>query len=170
MKEEDIDIIEPEVTEETTEEQETQELLDAADNSQAQEDTADNKAEQGENRLWGSLFTEGESEEHDDHSLRETLQHFSIDSRWVFRQLPLLAIITIGFLLLVTNRYGAQQDLIEKSNLEKELEDWKYRTITRNAELTRLTRQSQIEEMLKARGDSTLIHSNETPFRIIKEK
>jgi len=90
----------------------------------------------------------------------------NIDGRWFFHQIPLFLLILGGILLMVTNRYQAQQEIIEKEQLQRDVEDWKYRSLTRSSELTTRTRQSQIEERLKALGDSTLSTPKEPPFTI----
>ena len=117
-------------------------------------------------RLWGSLFTEGELEAGDSKSLTEAIRQMNIDGRWFFKQIPLLLLILGGILLMVTNRYQAQQEIIEKEELQKKVEDWRYRSLTRSSELTTCTRQSQIEEKLKAMGDSLLKAPTEPPFTI----
>ncbi len=116
-------------------------------------------------RLWNSMFTEGETEG-DGRSMREVMQSMSIDGKWFFKQIPLFLLIIFGILLLVTNRYQAQQEIIEKEELQKEVEDWRYRSLTRSSELTTMTRQSKIEERLKALGDSTLAPAKVPPFTI----
>ena len=115
--------------------------------------------------LWNSMVTEGETEG-DGRSMREVMQSMSIDGKWFFKQIPLFLLILFGILLLVTNRYQAQQEIIEKEELQKEVEDWRYRSLTRSSELTTMTRQSKIEERLKALGDSTLAPAKVPPFTI----
>lgn len=117
-------------------------------------------------RLWGSLFTEDESDASEGKGLKDLIQGVEIDGRWFFKQIPLLLLILGGVLLMVTNRYQAQQEIIEKEQLQRDVEDWRYRALTRSSELTTKTRQSKIEERLKALGDSTLTISKEPPFTI----
>lgn len=124
------------------------------------------KASPQRRRLWSSLFTEGESEAGEPKSLTDVVRQINIDGRWFFQQIPLLLLILMGILLMVTNRYQAQQEIIEKEELQKEVEDWRYRSLTRNSELTTRTRQSQIEERLKQMGDSLLKAPTEPPFTI----
>ena len=116
--------------------------------------------------LWNSLFTEGETESGESKSLKEVVQSMNIDGRWFFQQIPLLLLILCGVLLMVTNRYQAQQEIIEKEELQHAVEDWRFRSLTRSSELTTRTRQSKIEEQLKALGDSTLAPATEPPFTI----
>ena len=117
-------------------------------------------------KLWNSLFTEGETESGESKSLKEVVQSMNIDGRWFFQQIPLLLLILLGILLMVTNRYQAQQEIIEKEELQHAVEDWRFRSLTRSSELTTRTRQSKIEERLKALGDTTLAPATEPPFTI----
>jgi len=39
-------------------------------------------------RLWGSLFTEGESEAGESKSLTDVVRQINIDGRWFFQQIP----------------------------------------------------------------------------------
>ena len=99
--------------------------------------------------------------------LRDAWKQISIDGQWFKRQIWLFVVIVIGIIVYISNRYGAQQEIIEEQLLREELQDWKFKSLTRNSELTFLTRQSQIELQLKAFGDSTIQVSNKAPYRII---
>ncbi len=99
--------------------------------------------------------------------LRDAWKQISIDGQWFKRQIWLFVVIVIGIIAYISNRYGAQQEIIEEQLLREELQDWKFKSLTRNSELTFLTRQSQIELQLKAFGDSTIQVSNKAPYRII---
>ena len=131
-------------------------------------DTEDVKSQrqQQRRRLWGSLFTEGESDANESKSIGDVVRSIKIDGEMFFRQIPLLLLILAGILLIVTNRYQAQQEIIKKEQLQKEVEDWRFRSLTRSSELTTKTRQSQIEERLKAMGDSSITTPKEPPFTI----
>ncbi|MBQ6190214.1 MAG: hypothetical protein IJK45_08600 [Bacteroidaceae bacterium] len=131
-------------------------------------DTEDVKTQrqQQRRRLWGSLFTEGESDANESKSIGDVVRSIKIDGEMFFRQIPLLLLILAGILLMVTNRYQAQQEIIQKEQLQKEVEDWRFRSLTRSSELTTKTRQSQIEERLKAWGDSSITTPKEPPFTI----
>ena len=73
----------------------------------------------------------------------------------------------IGF---ITNRYLAQQEIIEVENLHKELEKQKNFTLTQSALLTMHSRQSYIEQRLLEEGETLLGTSNEPPFIIMSEE
>ena len=114
-----------------------------------------------------SLFTEGESSENEENNgLKNFVGSLNIDGRWFFHQIPFFLTILGGILLMVTNRYQAQQEIIEKEQLQEKVEDWRFRSLTRSSELTTQTRQSQIEERLRQLGDSLLKAPTEPPFTI----
>lgn len=113
-------------------------------------------------RLMNLVLPEGEAEDLEEVSLREAIK--AIDGRWFLRQLGLMLIVLAGMLILVSLRYQTQQDLIEIDQLKDEVLDIRYRSLTRNSELTQRVRQSKIEEMLKAFGDTTLLPSVEPPY------
>jgi len=102
--------------------------------------------------------------------LRDAWKQISIDGQWFKRQIWLFVVIVIGIIVYISNRYAAQQEIIEEQLLREELQDWKFRSLTRNSELTFRTRQSQIELQLKAFGDSSIQVSNKAPYQIITNK
>ena len=100
---------------------------------------------------------------------RGALQQLSKDGKWFKDQITLIVLIVIGLILYITCRYQAQQEAILEEKLRKEYQDWKFRALTRNSELTLHSRQSQIESALNAFGDSTLKVSTEAHFTIYKK-
>ncbi len=70
----------------------------------------------------------------------------------------------------ITNRYQAQQEIIEEERLRAELIEKKNYALTQYAELTLRCRQSNIESKLRSMGDTTLMPSTEPPIRVKSEK
>ena len=62
-----------------------------------------------------------------------------------------------------------QQEILKEEELNDSVKDCKYLCLTREGELTRRTRQSQLEKQLRDRGDSTLLPSKEPPFLLMDE-
>jgi hypothetical protein len=90
--------------------------------------------------------------------------------RWFLSQWKMLLLILAGIFLYITNGYQAQVEMMKETELEAELKDWRYRSITRVSELTQLCRQSQLEQKLREQGDSTLVPSKVAPYIInVKE-
>ena len=109
---------------------------------------------------------EDDSDKKDIEHLKDVLQALSINGLWFKKQLGVLALILFGIIIYISNRYQAQSEMIEEDKLHEELQDWKYRSMTRNSELTFRCRQSQLEEQMKAMGDSTLCSSNDPVYEL----
>lgn len=109
---------------------------------------------------------EDDSEKKDLEHLKDVLQALSINGLWFRKQLGVLSLILLGIIIYISNRYQAQNEMIEEDKLHKELQDWKYRSMTRSSELTLRCRQSQLEEQMKAMGDSTLCSSNDPIYEL----
>ena len=121
-------------------------------------------------KIYNALVNEeDDSEKKDMEHLKDVLQALSINGLWFKRQLGVLALILLGIIIYITNRYQAQNEMIEEDKLHEELQDWKYKSMTRNSELTLRCRQSQLEEQLKAMGDSTLCSTNDPVYELTND-
>ena len=140
--------------------------VDREQTEQPQAETAGSN----KSRLLSSLINEDEEKTPELNRIKDVLQAFSINGMWFRRQLGAIALILFGVVLYITNRYQAQQEMIEEEKLRSELQDWKFRSMTRNSELTFKSRQSQLEKQLKNMGDSTLLPSNEPLYKITIDK
>lgn len=133
--------------------------------------TAEDQEQSSKSKIYNALVNEedDDSQKKDIEHLKDVLQALSINGLWFKKQLGVLALILLGIIIYITNRYQAQTEMIEEDKLHEELQDWKYRSMTRNSELTLRCRQSQLEEQLKAMGDSTLCLSNEPVYEITND-
>lgn len=112
-------------------------------------------------------FTENEGvEQRPNLSLREILGGDILTGGWLRRQMGLIVLCTFFAIVYITNRYSSQQEIIEIERLKAELTEVKYRALTRSSELTVKTRQSQVEQSLRATPDSVLQMPKEPPFLI----
>lgn len=141
------------------------------------EDTAEEAPQEkpAEEETHNSFFNAMVNDEDDENSkelkhFKDLMQAMSIDGMWFYKQLGVLTLALIGVILYVTNRYMAQQEMIEEDRLTNELQDWKYRSMTRNSELTLRCRQSQLEQQLKAQGDSTLLPNKGPIYKLPNNK
>lgn len=107
-----------------------------------------------------------ENNQADIEKLKSIISSMSINGEWFKRNLRLIGLIMVGLILYITNRYQAQQEVIAEETFRQELEDWKFRCLTRTSELTLRTRQSQIEKQLRAHGDTTLLMGTTPPFEL----
>ena len=101
---------------------------------------------------------------------KSIIHQMSIDGQWFKKQIGVIILAVVGIIIYITCRYQAQQEIILEEQLRKELQDWKFRMLTRSSELTLKSRQSQIELALKNFGDSTLKVSTTAPFSISDNK
>lgn len=132
--------------------------------------TPEDQEQSGKSIIYNALVNdEDDGEKKNIEHLKDVLQALSINGLWFKRQLGVLALILLGIIIYISNRYQAQSEMIEEDKLHEELQDWKYRSMTRNSELTFRCRQSQLEEQLKAMGDSTLCSSNEPVYELTND-
>ncbi|MCD8319007.1 MAG: hypothetical protein LUC45_09350 [Paraprevotella sp.] len=112
-------------------------------------------------------FTESEGvEQRPNLSLREILGGDILTASWLRRQMGLILLCMFFAIIYITNRYSAEQEIIEIERLKTELTEVRYRALTRSSELTVKTRQSQIENSLRNTPDSVLQTPTEPPFLI----
>ena len=129
--------------------------------------TSEEQEQSSKSKILNALVNEeDDSEKKDMEHLKDVLQALSINGLWFKKQLGVLALIVLGIIIYISNRYQAQSEMIEEDKLHEELQDWKYRSMTRNSELTFRCRQSQLEEQMKAMGDSTLSSSNDPVYEL----
>lgn len=127
----------------------------------------ENKQQQQEAEKKPRLFSMLGNSMEDEMALKQwksVIRQMSIDGQWFKKQIGVIILAVVGIIIYITCRYQAQQEIILEEQLKKELQDWKFRTLTRSSELTLKTRQSQIENALKNFGDSTLKVSTEAPY------
>ena len=147
-----------------------QETLTEQDTAQKQPAAAQHAEETSKARLIRAFFDDDEQHADALNAPKWSDVLKTLDTAWLRRQLYVVLLMVVGVIIYITNRYQAQQQIIELEKLQNELKDMKFRVLTRSSELTLRTRQSQLEEQLKAVGDSTLLPSNEAPFIIEKEE
>lgn len=89
-----------------------------------------------------------------------------LQSKFVLKQVGLFMFIVLLMLLYTGNRYSSQQDTLLIDSLKQELQDQKYNVLTLEGELLNLSRQSKIEDALKAQGDSLITNPAAPPFAL----
>ncbi|MCR5180006.1 MAG: hypothetical protein K6C30_02150 [Bacteroidaceae bacterium] len=101
-------------------------------------------------------------------SLREFLFGDFILGTFLRKQIKYILFLVVLCICYISNRYASQQEIIEEGQLRQELVEKKNFALTQYAELTMMSRQSGIEERLRACGDTLLKAPNEPPFIIEK--
>ena len=153
--------------EEILEDSEYSENSENSETSEFSETSEPQESVSNKEKLMRSLVSDDdETEELSIDSIRQILD---AAPRWFLSQWKMLLLCLAGIFLYITNGYQAQIEIMKETELEAELKDWRYRSITRIGELTQMCRQSQLEQKLRQQGDTTLVSSKVAPF-IIKVK
>ena len=100
--------------------------------------------------------TEDEAPQSRMFSLRKILGGDILSAAIIRRQVWLILLIVFFMIIYVSNRYSCQQDIIEIDKLHQQLTDAKYKALSSESELTELSRESNVLEMLKDNKDSVL--------------
>ena len=103
-------------------------------------------------------------------SLREILGGDYLIGSFLRHNIGFILTLVVLSIFYISNRYGAQQEILEEANLRKELQEKKNYAQTQYAQLTMQTRQSALERRLKLLGDSTLLSVKEPPFIILRKE
>ena len=153
---------------EESQEQETPEVQEASEALETPETPEEKEQVSDKEKLMRSLVSD--DDEVDELTIDSVRQMLDAAPRWFLNQWKMLLLILAGIFLYITNGYQAQVEMMKETELEAELKDWRYRSITRVSELTQLCRQSQLEQKLREQGDSTLTPSKVAPYIInVKE-
>ncbi|MBP5771768.1 MAG: hypothetical protein J6W75_10460 [Bacteroidaceae bacterium] len=102
-------------------------------------------------------------------SLREILGGDYLLGSFLRNNIGFILTLVLMGIVYISNRYGAQQEIIEEENLRKELVEKKNYALTQYALLTQRSRQSSLEQRLYQLQDSTLKASTEPPFIIFRK-
>lgn len=164
--EEEVEPNEEDIDEASEEEETDEDLSEEEEASQPTEDEKELAKTFKMRRLLRAMLRDEDSE---GGSMKDMFDDIQISGEWLKRHWSFILIVVVCMLLFVTNRYQAQQEIIEESRLKRELNDIRFIWLTQFCELTRSQRQSQIEETLIQRGDTTLKPRKEAPF-LIKAK
>ena len=103
-------------------------------------------------------------------SLREILGGDYLLGSYLRRNIGFIILLVLLGILYISNRYAAQQEIIEEEKLRQELVEKKNYALTQYAALTMASRQSSIERKLRQLGDSLLMSATEPPFIIRVKK
>ena len=103
-------------------------------------------------------------------TLRKIMGGDILSAEMMRGQIWLIIIIVLFVIVYISNRYSVQKNLLEIDNLNKELQDVKYKALSSSSQLTERSRESHVLELLKQNNDSTLKMPEQPPFIIeVKE-
>jgi hypothetical protein len=111
-------------------------------------------------------FTEEDDNDMGEISLKSILGGDVLGSKFFLKQVIFVIFCVILMLLYTGNRYASQQDAILIDSLRQNLQNVKYNVMTQSSELMNMTRQSNVERMLKTTKDSVLQNPVTPPFLI----
>lgn len=102
-------------------------------------------------------------------SLSRTLGGVII-ARALQRQIGLVLLVCVFLIIYINNRYVCQKKLVEIDRMERQMVEARYKAIVCTSILTEKSRESNIMQMLKAYGDSTLTIPMDPPYLIQVEE
>ena len=99
-------------------------------------------------------------------TLRKILGGDILTAHIIRRQIWLLILVVFFIIIYIYNRYSIQKDLIEIDQLQKELQDAKYKALSSSSQITEKSRESNVLDMLKNNKDSILHIATQPPYII----
>lgn len=99
-------------------------------------------------------------------SLKKILGGNILYTSFVRRQIWLFMLIGAFLIVYIGSRYSCQQDLIQIDKLQVKLKDAKYKALSSTSQLTEISRESNVIELLKNNKDSVLKIPSAPPYKI----
>ena len=99
-------------------------------------------------------------------TLRKILGGDILTAQIIRKQIWLFMLIVFFIIIYISNRYSIQKDIIELDQLQKELQDTKYKALSTSSQITEKSRESNVLDMLKHSKDSTLHIATQPPYII----
>ena len=109
---------------------------------------------------------EEEASDSSSFTLRKILGGDILTAQIIRRQIWLVILIVFFVVIYISNRYSIQNDLIELSKLQTQLQDVKYKALSTSSQITEKSRESNVLDMLKNYKDSTLHIATQPPYII----
>ena len=99
-------------------------------------------------------------------TLRKILGGDILTAHIIRKQIWLFVLIVFFVIIYISNRYSIQKDLIELDQLQKELQDTKYKALSTSSQITEKSRESNVLDVLKHSKDSILHIATQPPYII----
>lgn len=87
---------------------------------------------------------------------------------YIVKHVPYIVLLVFLAILYITNRYKNEKIAIEEQQLQEEMKNLRSESITTAAELMRISRQSEVANLVKERGMK--LEESTTPPKIIENK
>ena len=99
-------------------------------------------------------------------TLRKILGGDILTAQIIRKQIWLFVLIVFFVIIYISNRYSIQKDLIELDQLQKELQDTKYKALSTSSQITEKSRESNVLDVLKHSKDSIMNIATQPPYII----
>jgi hypothetical protein len=114
-------------------------------------------------------FEEVREEKGQQFSFRSLIDGNVLTQRAVIRQAPFLALLVFLALIMIANRNHAEKLVIRSNELQTEVKELRSQAITTSSELMIVSRQSRVEQLVKAKGLG-LVENKEPLKKLVIEK
>lgn len=99
-------------------------------------------------------------------TLRKILGGEFLTARILRQQIWLIMLVVAFTIVYISNRYSCDKQRIEIAKLSKELEEAKFKAMSSTSDLTEVSRESNVLEMLRQNKDSVLHIPSQPPYII----
>lgn len=113
-------------------------------------------------------FTD-EDDDFGDFSFKSIIGGDILQSKFFMRQILWFLLVAVLAVAYTGNRYSSEQDVITIDSLKERLQTVKYNVLTQSSDLMNLSRQSNVERMLKHSKDSMLQNPVTPPYVILTD-
>lgn len=103
-------------------------------------------------KIWDSIIGSEDFSDIKSSTVRDLLNGDIWTKKYFRKQYKLILMISLLTFMYIGNRYQYENELAQVIRVSKEIKDAKYEALTISAQLMRLTRQSNIERMVRERG------------------
>lgn len=110
-----------------------------------------------------------EDDDFGDFSFKSIIGGDILQSKFFMRQILWFLLVAVLAVVYTGNRYSSEHDVIVIDSLKEQLQTVKYNVLTQSSELMNLSRQSNVERMLKHSKDSMLQNPVTPPYVILAD-
>lgn len=164
MKTDETDTIKGNV--ETTANTATNDKNTAEDINLSNADKEKGKSQEEIKKLLGSIESDDEQSLQATVTLTKILGGEFLNARVLRKQMGLVALVMFFIIVYVSNRYSCDKQRLQIASLNKELEEAKFKAMSSTSDLTRISRESNVLNMLQQNKDSVLHTPSQPPYII----
>ncbi len=164
MKTDETDTIKGNV--ETTDNTATNNKNTAEDINLSNADKEKGKSQEEIKKLLGSIESDDEQSLQATVTLTKILGGEFLNARLLRKQMGLVALVMFFIIVYVSNRYSCDKQRLQIASLNKELEEAKFKAMSSTSDLTRISRESNVLNMLQQNKDSVLHTPCQPPYII----